>query len=97
MNVDGTNVRQLTHSPVRDMRPSWSPDGRRLAFTSARDGNHEIYVINADGTGLERITQNTERDDFATWHPAGKQLLYVSGTGRALSDCGWCRWWSCQH
>jgi TolB protein len=63
------------------MRPAWSPDGQRIAFTSARDGNLEIYVIQADGTQLKRITENDERDDFPIWHPNGRQLLTVSERG----------------
>ena len=35
---------------------AWSPDGKKIAFVSARDGGSEIYVIGADGLGLERLT-----------------------------------------
>ena len=58
--------------------PSWSPDGKRIAFTSTRDGNYEIYLINADGTQLRRVTNHPERDDFAIWHPDGKRLLTIA-------------------
>jgi TolB protein len=60
------------------MRPAWSPDGKRIAFTSARDGNLDIYVTHADGTNLRRVTTHPDRDDFPIWHPAGRQLLIVS-------------------
>ena len=60
------------------MRPTWSPDGKRIAFTSARDGNLEIYVIDADGSNLRRITDHPDRDDFPVWHPDGKRLLIVA-------------------
>jgi TolB protein len=36
--------------------PAWSPDGRRLAFGSDRDGDLEVYVMNADGSGQRRLT-----------------------------------------
>jgi Tol biopolymer transport system component len=49
--------------------PSWSPDGSRLAFSSSRDGNSEIYVMQADGSNQTRITRSP-LDDFApSWRP----------------------------
>jgi Tol biopolymer transport system component len=51
MNADGSGQINLTNNPAADDVPSWSPDGRRIAFASDRDGNREIYVMNADGSG----------------------------------------------
>ena len=78
MQRDGTRVRRLTESPTSDLHASWSPDGKRIAFTSTRDGNYEIYLINADGTQLRRVTNHPERDDFAIWHPDGQRLLTIA-------------------
>lgn len=39
-----------------DMWPAWSPDGRRIVFTSTRDGDPEVYVMNADGSEPRRLT-----------------------------------------
>ena len=61
-----------------DIRPRMSPDGKRIAFVSTRDGNYELYVVDVDGTNLIRITHNAERDDFPDWHPEGKHLVSVS-------------------
>jgi Tol biopolymer transport system component len=54
------------------MNPVFSPDGRRIAFTSNRDGNCEIYVMDADGGNPQRVTRHPERSDFSCWHPDGK-------------------------
>ena len=48
MNADGSGVSRLTTNPAVDAFPAWSPDGRRIAFASGRDGNFEIYVLNAE-------------------------------------------------
>ena len=65
MNLDGTDQRRLTYpSGYADARPTFSPDGTRLAFASNRDGNWEIYLMNRDGSGQQRITNNSW-DDFA--------------------------------
>jgi len=49
VNADGSGLRNLTETDrVLDVDPVWSHDGRAIAFTSDRDGNSEIYVMNAD-------------------------------------------------
>lgn len=58
--------------------PAWSPDGSKIAFTSNRDGNPEIYVMNRDGSGLRRMTNNAAIDVTPTWSPNGNQLAWVS-------------------
>src|SRR5690606_23023490 len=56
--TDGGDRRQLTNSPGPDLYPRVSPDGRRIAFVSERDGNAEIYVMNRDGSEQTRLTNH---------------------------------------
>lgn len=58
--------------------PVWSPDGSKLAFTTNRDGNPEIYVMNRDGSGVKRLTNSPAIDVTPTWSPSGTQLAWVS-------------------
>jgi Tol biopolymer transport system component len=67
----------LTRSPGIDIHPCYSPDGKRIAFTSNRDGKYEIYVMKADGSDVRRVTTDTEHNKFPCWHPDGKQLVFV--------------------
>ena len=78
VNSDGTGLEQLTSDGANDYRPTWSPDGSRIAFVSTRDGNAEIYVMNADGTGQTNITNDTTDDQSPSWSPDGNTILFAS-------------------
>jgi dipeptidyl aminopeptidase/acylaminoacyl peptidase len=68
-NADGTGRRRLTNNPAKDIGPTWSPDGTKIAFISDRDraGDFEIYVMNADGTGVRRLTNDPAADLGPAW------------------------------
>ncbi|HEX9641436.1 MAG TPA: hypothetical protein VGB13_08990 [Candidatus Krumholzibacteria bacterium] len=85
MNADGSGTRKLTHNAGYNAEPAWSPDGRRIAFKSSRDGNSEIYVMNADGSGKRNLTRNAARDGSPSWSPDGRRIAFVSNRdGRRL-------------
>ena len=72
MNADGSGQRNLTRHPGHDSAPAWSPDGRKIAFTTKRDGNFEVYVMNADGSGQQNLTRNPAPDRAPVWSPGRK-------------------------
>jgi TolB protein len=53
--------------PANSAEPAWSPDGRRLLFTSWQDGNAEIYCMDAGGRNVKRLTANAAADGGASW------------------------------
>jgi len=53
--------------PVNSAEPAWSPDGRRLLFTSWQDGNAEIYSVDTSGGNMKRLTANDAADGGAAW------------------------------
>lgn len=83
----------LTKSPGSiDDDADWSPDGRRIVYTSravtgrgsnaVNDPSAEIFVINADGSGSPvRLTANDEEERAPAWSPDGKRILYVARKG----------------
>ena len=78
MNADGSEQRKLTPlSTAGDGSYAWSPDGRRIAFVSYRDGNDEVYVINVDGSGLRNLTRNRARDGNPKWSFDGRKIGFV--------------------
>ena len=76
MNADGTGTRQLTTGTSNHSRPTWSSDGRRIAFE--RDG--DVYVMNADGSGQRRISDPTAEETAPAWSPDGASIVYVRRT-----------------
>jgi Tol biopolymer transport system component len=78
MDADGSNPRNLTDNSVTDTSPTWSPDGRYIAFASDRDGNYEIYVMDADGSNPGRLTNDEAKDLWPAWSPDGRYIAFVS-------------------
>jgi Tol biopolymer transport system component len=76
---DGSGLKNLTNNPEADTTPVWSPDGKRIAFVSARDGNENIYVMNADGSNVTRLTDDPAMDTMPLWSPDGTKIAYTSG------------------
>jgi hypothetical protein len=72
------NVRELTDQGSDNLYPRVAPGGTRIAFTSYRDSNAEIYLMNADGSAQTRLTTSPGDDKAATWSADGRQLAFAS-------------------
>jgi Tol biopolymer transport system component len=93
----GSQPINLTKAPDRDRYAIWSPDGRKLTFSTNRDGNYEVYVMNADGSNPKNVSQSPKSTEgLADWSPDGKYLvLYSDRTGNKevfVVDLGSGRW-----
>ena len=86
MNADGSNQRNISNDASNDIRPSWSPDGTQIAFTSNRDGYQQIYVMDADGGNQWNISNNSSSGDY---YPAGSPVINASEV-TAISPFGQC-------
>src|SRR5262249_39965851 len=79
MDADGKNSAVLVDTPKSfEEFPSWSPDGKKLLFTSTRSGSQEIWVANADGSEPKQLTSASGLVQHPSWSPDGKRTLYNS-------------------
>ena len=91
MNANGSGARQLTSWQSGAVHPTWSPDGKRIAYESSKGGSgSHIWVMNADGSGAARLTAETqEEDEDPAWSPDGKQIAFArAGTIAVLTLAG---------
>jgi Tol biopolymer transport system component len=84
VNAGGSGPTRLTTSVANDLRPAFSPDGKRIAFASDRTGNPQIYVMNSDGGNLTRLTNNSASDGMPSWSPDGRKIVFRSNRAGAF-------------
>ena len=73
MQASGKEQRQLTHDPEDDADPRFSPEGRRISYTSLRGGFPEVWLMNRDGGSAKRVTKGSQAD----WSPDGQALVFI--------------------
>ncbi len=78
MRGDGSDPGRITDNPGNDMFPTWSADGKKIAFVSDRDGNREIYVMKVDGTEQINLTHQAAEDWTPAWSPDGTTIVFAS-------------------
>jgi Tol biopolymer transport system component len=99
VNADGGGLRRLAHAiaftPMPGApssgfaaNPAWSPDGRKIAFMSNRDGTDDILVVNADGSGLRNLTRSQGHDRTRIWKGREHKRVFWSSPEQVWSPDG---------
>jgi serine/threonine protein kinase len=84
MNVDGSNLKQITNIPDGACQPRWSPDGNQIVFISPcvrhliSYPGANLFIINADGSGLVPLPNAPGGDYDPSWSPDGNQIAFTS-------------------
>jgi len=81
-NVDGSDLKQITHLGKANWAPFYHPSGKKIIFSSnhhAKKGyDFQLFMVNEDGSGLEQITDQSLFNAFPMFSPDGKKLIFSS-------------------
>jgi dipeptidyl aminopeptidase/acylaminoacyl peptidase len=83
VSTAGGEAMQLTQSG-HDSSPTWSPDGKTLAFSSSRDGTSQVYALSMEGGEAHAVTHLSTGADLVKWSPDGKTIAFTSSV---YPDC----------
>jgi TolB protein len=78
VKADGSGLVRLTDDQAADFDPSWSPDGRRIAYRHEDERSGQIYVMNADGSRQLNLTRRRGLDYSPAWSPDGRRIAFGS-------------------
>ena len=73
---DGSDLKQLTKTPGYDAESTFSVDGKKIVFTSMRDGDLDIYTMDADGRNVKRLTTELGYDGGPFFSRDGREIVY---------------------
>src|SRR3989454_1132843 len=78
----GGKARKVTDTPWDSASPRWSPDGRRIAFLSNRDGDRDnVFVMDASGGDAKQLTNVDDIVTEIAWRPDGRTIAFSAGVG----------------
>ena len=78
VNRDGSGLVRLTDNPGYDAEAAVSPDGRKIVFTSIRDGDLDLYTMDVDGGNVKRLTETSGYDGGPFFSPDGEWIIFRS-------------------
>jgi len=78
MNLDGTDIRQLTSDSLDNRWPRWTPDGKHLAYTRV-DANSDIWLMDKNGANPKQYVTSSKRDEILEFKPGKKKCPITAG------------------
>ncbi len=85
IDIEGGHEMQVTSTAADNRKPMWSPDGKKIAFSSNRESNYRIYLIDPDGSNQMNLTDNLSSID-PVWSPDGMKVAFIQCDGWILDS-----------
>ena len=85
-DADGKNIKKLTNAPGYDAEATVSPDGKKIVFTSERDGDLDLYSMDINGKNVKRLTDEPGYDGGAFYSPDSKMIVYRRSTPQTPAE-----------
>jgi Tol biopolymer transport system component len=85
-DLKGNIVKQLTNLPGYDAEATVSPDGKKIVFTSTRNGDLDLYTCNIDGTNVKQVTNQLGYDGGAFFSPDSKKLVFRASRPKSADE-----------
>ncbi len=85
-NADGSDPHAITHNQGYNAEATISPDGKKIVFTSTRNGDLDIYVMNSDGSHVKQLTHELGYDGGPFWSRDGKWIVYRANHPRTKEE-----------
>jgi Tol biopolymer transport system component len=81
MSLQSNQPIQLTRDSTEEFGPTWSPNGKEIAYYGIRDGVRQVFVMRAGGKGVRQVTGDTLQHHQPRWSPDGEHLVFNATTG----------------
>ena len=85
-DLNGTIVKRLTHADAYDAEATLSPDGKKMIYTSTKDGDIELYIMNLKTGREKRITKRVGYDGGAWFSPNGKKIIWRASRPKSAEE-----------
>lgn len=85
LEVGKEKPRQLTDDSYMELDPTWSPDGKQIAYSSDKEGTEDIYLLNVASGKEQRLTTSDSAEFAAAWSPDGEKMAYQDENGKTYT------------
>jgi TolB protein len=77
--IEAGRWRQVTSDASDNFEGDWSPDGKRIVFTSTRTGNNNVFLVSLDSGAINQITHSSNEAEYPKFSPDGRHIVYTEG------------------